>query len=104
GDQGGKEGMAKHFGDMKLANFAISGDTTQGLLWGLKNGEGRDGETPVKMQPKTIMLMIGTNNTGSNTGPEIAEGVGAVVAQLRRDFPNAKIMLLAIFPRGTSAA
>ena len=58
------------------------------------------------MQPKSIMLMIGTNNTGSannpgNTGPEIAEGVGAVVLELRKDFPDAKIMLLAIFPRGT---
>jgi lysophospholipase L1-like esterase len=101
GNQGGQEVLQKHFGDVKLANFAISGDTTQGLLWGLKNGEGRDGDTPVKMQPKAIMLMIGTNNTGGNTGPEIAEGVGAVVLELRRDFPNAKIMLLAIFPRGS---
>jgi lysophospholipase L1-like esterase len=79
---------------MKVANFAIAGDTTQGLLWGLKNGEGQG------FSPKAIMLMIGTNNTGGNTGPEIAEGVGAVVQELRTDFPNAKILLLAIFPRG----
>jgi lysophospholipase L1-like esterase len=46
------------------------------------------------------MLMIGTNNTGPNTGPEIAEGVGAVVYELRKDFPDAKIHLLAILPRG----
>jgi beta-glucosidase len=46
------------------------------------------------------MLMIGTNNTGGNTGPEIAEGVGAIVYELRQDFPDAKILLLAIFPRG----
>jgi beta-glucosidase len=49
------------------------------------------------------MLMIGTNNTGSNSGPEIAEGVGAVVYELRKDFPDAKILLLAIFPRGANA-
>jgi len=48
----------KYFGGMKTANFAIAGDTTQGVLWGLKNGEGQG------FQPKTIMLMIGTNNTG----------------------------------------
>jgi lysophospholipase L1-like esterase len=100
GTQGGKEVFDKHFGGMKIANFAIAGDTTQGLLWGLLNGEGRNGNTPVKMQPKAIMLMIGTNNTGGSTGPEIAEGVGAVVAELQRDFPSAKILLLAIFPRG----
>jgi lysophospholipase L1-like esterase len=83
----------KYFGAMRTANFAISGDTTQGVLWGLKNGESQG------FQPKAIMLMIGTNNQG-NTGPEIAEGVGAVVLELRNDFPDAKILLLAIFPRG----
>jgi hypothetical protein len=47
------------------------------------------------------MLMIGTNNTGTNTAPEIAEGIGAVVLEMRHDFPDAKILLLAIFPRST---
>src|SRR5262245_17268641 len=84
----------KYFGAMKTANFAISGDTTQGVLWGLRNGEGQG------FQPKAVMLMIGTNNSGAYAGPEIAEGVGAVVLELRKDFPDAKILLLAIFPRG----
>jgi lysophospholipase L1-like esterase len=84
----------KYFGGMRVANFAIAGDTTQGVLWGLRNGEGQG------FQPKAVMLMIGTNNSGTYTGPEIAEGVGAVVLELRRNFPNAKILLLAIFPRG----
>jgi lysophospholipase L1-like esterase len=98
----GKAVFDQYFGAMKVANFAISGDRTEGLLWGLKNGEGQG------FSPKAIMLMIGTNNTGTGnttvlqaaTGPEIAEGVGAVVMELRKDFPNAKILLLAIFPRG----
>jgi len=90
----------KYFGGIKTANFAIAGDTTQGVLWGLKNGEGQG------FQPKAVMLMIvtnnsgGTNNAGTSTAAEIAEGVGAVVLELRNDFPNAKILLLAIFPRG----
>lgn len=83
----------KYFGDIKTANFAIAGDTTQGVLWGLKNGEGQG------FQPKAVMVMIGTNNTGLSTAPEIAEGVGADVLEMRKDFPNAKILLLAIFPR-----
>ena len=85
----------KYFGNIKTANFAVAGDTTQGVLWGLKNGEGQG------FQPKAVMLMIGTNNTGALTAPEIAEGVGAVVLEMRKDFPNAKILLLAIFPRST---
>jgi len=82
----------KYFGGMRTANFAIAGDTTQGVLWGLANGEGQG------FQPKAIMVMIGTNNS-SNTGPEIAEGVGAIVLEMRKDFPDAKILLLGIFPR-----
>ena len=72
----------KYFGAMRTANFAVSGDTTQGVLWGLSHGEGQG------FQPKAIMLMIGTNNSGGGTGPEIAEGVGAVVLEMRKDFPN----------------
>jgi lysophospholipase L1-like esterase len=82
----------KHFDGIRTANFAIAGDTTQGVLWGLKNGEGQG------FQPKAVMIMIGTNN-GSNTAPEVAEGVGAVVLEVRRNFPDARILLLAIFPR-----
>ncbi|MBZ5579738.1 MAG: GDSL family lipase [Acidobacteriia bacterium] len=79
----------------RTANFAIAGDTTQGVLWGLKNGESQG------FQPKAVMLMIGTNNSGTFSAPEIAEGVGAVVLEMRKDFPSAKILLLAIFPRST---
>jgi lysophospholipase L1-like esterase len=85
----------KYFGNIKVANFAIAGDTTQGVLWGLKNGEGQG------FQPKAIMLMVGTNNSNANTAPEIAEGIGAITLEMRRNFPNAKILLLAIFPRST---
>jgi len=85
----------KYFGNYKTANFAVAGDTTQGVLWGLKNGEGQG------FQPKAVMLMIGTNNAGNLSAPEIAEGVGAVVLEMRKDFPNAKMLLLAIFPRST---
>jgi lysophospholipase L1-like esterase len=94
--QGGADVQKKYFGDVKVANFAVAGDTTQGVLWGLQNGEGQG------HKPKAVMLMIGTNNaSGNNTAAEIAEGVGAIVVQLRKDFPDAKILLLAIFPRGT---
>lgn len=94
GYPGGKTVFDKYFADMKIANFGIPGDTTQGVLWRLQNGEGQG------HKPKAVMLMIGTNNNG-NTAEEIAEGIGADVLELRRDFPDAKILLMAIFPRGT---
>ena len=95
GNSGGKKVFEKYFGDAKVANFAVAADTTQGVLWGLKNGEGQG------RKPKVVMLMIGTNNSGNSSGAEIAEGIGADVLELRKDFPDAKILLLAIFPRGS---
>jgi lysophospholipase L1-like esterase len=96
GDFAGKAVFDKYFGDMNAANFGIAGDTTQGVLFRLRNGEGEG------FSPKAIMLMIGTNNTRSHTAAEIAEGIGAVVLEMRKDFPDAKILLLGVFPRGTA--
>lgn len=36
-----------------------------------------------------------------NNDSEIAEGIGAVVLELQKDFPKVKILLLAVFPRST---
>jgi lysophospholipase L1-like esterase len=83
------------------ANFGISGDRTQHVLWRIDHGE-LDG-----VHPKVVVLMIGTNNTGSdrstrrNTVPEVAEGVRAVVNEVRTRLPDSKILLLGIFPRAT---
>lgn len=83
-------------------NFGISGDRTQHLLWRLQNGE------IGALRPKVVVMMIGTNNVGlesdqkrvRNTAPQIAEGIRANVAYLRRQLPQAKILLLGVFPRG----
>jgi lysophospholipase L1-like esterase len=93
----GKAVFEKFYGAIRTANFGISGDTTQGVLFRLRDGEGQG------FQPKAIMLMIGTNNLATCSTAEIAEGVGAVVLELRHDFPEAKILLLAIFPRSANA-
>jgi lysophospholipase L1-like esterase len=89
----GKAVYDRLFAGIKVANFGISGDTTQGVLYRLINGEGRG------FQPKAIMVMIGTNNAATYSSAEIAEGVGAVILELQKDFPGAKILLLGIFPR-----
>jgi lysophospholipase L1-like esterase len=85
------------------ANFGIGGDRTQHVLWRIDHGE-LDG-----IHPKVVVLMIGTNNTGKerdqktpcNSVPETAEGVAAIINDLRARLPESKILLLAIFPRGT---
>jgi lysophospholipase L1-like esterase len=93
GNFAGKPVLDEYFGHWNIANFGIAGDTTEGVLYRLQNGEGEG------FSPRAVMLMIGTNNTRRNSGPEIAEGVGAIVLSLREHFPEAKILLLGIFPR-----
>ncbi len=98
----GLEVYEKTFGSLKCANFGISGDRTQGVLWRMENGE-LEGYTP-----KLMMLMIGTNNLGGgqrpgNTPEEIAEGITAIVSKFRGKFPQARVLLLGVFPRGAAA-
>jgi len=98
---GGRPVWDREFAPLHAANFGISADRTQHVLWRLDHGE-IDG-----IKPKLVVLMIGTNNTGfendkttpRNTPAEAAEGVATVVRELRAKLPRTKILLLAIFPR-----
>jgi lysophospholipase L1-like esterase len=89
-----------NFAPLRCANFGIAGDRTQGVLWRMQNGE-LEGYTP-----KLMMLMIGTNNLTAgrgrqaNTPEEIAEGVAVIVKTFRAKFPEARVLLLGVFPRG----
>ncbi|MFT3788493.1 MAG: GDSL-type esterase/lipase family protein [Tepidisphaeraceae bacterium] len=80
------------FGKYATANFGISGDRTQHVLWRIANGE------LDAIKPKLIVLMIGTNNQNLPAA-DIARGVTAVVDAIRVKQPEAKVLLLAIFPR-----
>jgi lysophospholipase L1-like esterase len=90
----GKPIWEKEFTGWKPANFGIGGDRTEHVLWRMENGE-LDGVTP-----KVVVLMIGTNNANDCSGEEIAAGVTAIVKKFREKEPQAKILLLSIFPRG----
>lgn len=89
-----KEIWDKAFGAYKPANFGIGGDRTQHVLWRITNGE-LDG-----IKPKAVVLMIGTNNTGSDSPESIAQGITKIVSTIQSKQPQAKILLLAVFPRG----
>jgi lysophospholipase L1-like esterase len=94
----GKAAWDKHFAPLNAVNFGISGDRTEHVLWRLDNGE------LVGRNPKLVVMMIGTNNLGHGaarqTPDSTATGVKAIVTKLRGKIPAAKILLLAIFPRG----
>lgn len=85
----------KAFGKYLPANFGIGGDRTQHVLWRITNGE-LDG-----IKPKAVVIMIGTNNSATDTADGIARGITKIVETVREKQPQAKILLLAVFPRGS---
>ncbi len=93
----GKAVWEKYYAPRNAVNLGIGGDRTQHVLWRLDNGNVEG------ISPKAAVLMIGTNNSGTNTSDQIAEGVEAIVKKLRTKLPKTKILVLAIFPRGADA-
>jgi lysophospholipase L1-like esterase len=91
----------RHFTSWKAANFGISADRTQHLLWRIQNGEAEG------YSPRLIVLLIGTNNTGwekdlsaiRNSAEETLEGILRILDELLLRFPCASILHFAIFPR-----
>jgi beta-glucosidase len=83
-----------YYGQYDPANFGIGGDTTQNVIWRIEHGE-LDG-----IHPRVVVLMIGTNNAGSNNADEIFAADSKIVGMIRSRLPETKILLLAIFPRG----
>ena len=80
-------------------NLGYGGDRTQDVLWRITNGE-LDG-----YRAKVVMVMIGTNNNSArNSRPEhVARGVERILEVVKEKQPQAKIVLLPIFPRGSKA-
>ena len=97
-ENAGADVFGKYFGDRKTLNLGFSGDRTEHVLWRLQNGA-IDG-----IEPKLVVLMIGTNNTGYRMDPAAATaaGIERIVAELRQRLPTTNILLLAIFPRHKS--
>ncbi|MCE9558405.1 MAG: hypothetical protein K8R88_05590 [Armatimonadetes bacterium] len=95
----GKATWDKYYAGRKAANFGFSGDRTEHVLWRLDQGE------IIGLKPKVVVIMIGTNNIGhgSSNASATAEGVSAIVSRLRKGVPDAKILLLNIFPRDREA-
>ena len=82
------------FGEYKPANFGIGGDHTGNVLWRLQENR------YAKLKPKAIVLLIGVNNFGhcGETPEQVFSGVRAVVEVLRRQYPQARILLNAVLP------
>ena len=91
--QGWKDSVwHKYYAGLHPLNYGVAGDTTQNVLYRL-NFAGLKA-----LKPKVAVILIGTNNTGRNSPPEIAAGIRAVIDKTLELFPTSKIILLDILP------
>ena len=93
----GQEYWERYFGSRHAVNLGFGWDRTQHVLWRLDNGE------IAGIRPKVAVIMIGTNNMGTNTADDIALGIKTIVQKLNDKLPKMKILLLGIFPRDHEA-
>ncbi len=90
----GKEAWDKWIAPHHPLNLGYGWDRTENVLWRLRHGE------IAGLNPKAFVVLIGTNNlSGFNSPEQTAEGVAEVCRELRRQAPQAKVLLLAILPR-----
>ncbi len=92
----GKAEWDRYFAPLAALNWGYSGDRTEHLIWRLQNGDVQ------RVHPEVAVIMIGTNNTGHNLRPaaETALGIKRVLDDLAWKWPDTKVLLTAIFPRG----
>ena len=93
-ERSGKGWLAKLSETYSILDIGYGGDRTQHLVWRGENGE-LDG-----YKAKCIMLMIGTNNSRSDKPEDVAKGIRRILDVIAKKQPQAKTLLLPIFPRG----
>ena len=94
-DTEGAEVWARYYAPRKALNLGISGDETQHVLWRLENGN------LAGLQPKVAVVLVGTNNVDDEAirVAQVADGVRAIVEQLRERLPGTRVLLVALLPR-----
>ena len=83
-----------YFGKYQPANFGVAGDATQHVIWRIEHGELSG------IHPRVVVLLAGTNNTATHSAAEITAADKRIVELIRKNIPEAKVLLLGIFPRG----
>ncbi len=93
-EKAGRRVWEQYYMDRAPLNLGIASDKTQHVLWRVLNTEFG------KQQPELVVVLVGTNNSAEYTADEIAAGVASIIEALRKQTPESKVLLLAIFPRG----
>lgn len=90
--QGWGDDFSGRFPGIKIANRGISGDTTRGVLIRLE-------EDVLALQPRAVVLLIGTNDLEEQADPEtVAANLKLILARLKAHDAKMPIVLCQVFP------
>ena len=84
------------YGNLSAVDYGIPADRTEHLVYRIRSGEVKG------LQPKVVVVKIGTNNMDFNTPDEIAKEVKAVIDSLHHEIPNIKVFLFGNFVKKRS--
>ena len=90
----GQQTWGEFYAPRNAGNLGFGWDKTENVLWRLQHS------AIDSISPKLVVMMIGTNNSGTCSAPDIAAGITAIVLELEKRLPQSKILLLGVFPRG----
>jgi beta-glucosidase len=97
----GKEAWQASFAPLNAVNYGIGADRTGHVLGRIASGNLDGLATPkAGRPPSVVVLLIGTNNTDTDTPEQIASGVETIIDRVREKLPQARVLLTAILPRG----
>ncbi len=92
-DSTGAKAWKETFASLKAVNLGVGGDQTGHVLWRITEGKELE-----PLTPRVAVVLIGINNPVSHRPEEVAGGVRAIVAELKRQKPNIKVLVLGVFP------
>jgi lysophospholipase L1-like esterase len=81
-----------HYANKSL-NLGVGSDGTEHILWRLEHSDIKS------FTPKVVVLLAGVNDM-QYSAEDIADGVRAVINKIESLYPNAKIVVMNIFPNG----
>ena len=94
--QGWGDQLKGDFGDLKVANRGISGDTTRGMLLRLQ-------EDVLALDPSAVILLMGTNDLEEDADAEtIAGNVKLIIDAIQKHREETPIILCQVFPSSAS--
>lgn len=94
--QGWGEDFTAWFPGMKIANRGISGDTSRGVLIRMR-------EDVLALQPKAVVLLIGTNDLEEKADPEtIVSNIKLILGEFAKHDAKMPVVVCQVFPSSAS--